>query len=69
MIDPFYYIGIDVGLGGAIASFGVDGTLDIYDMPTVEVARNRQNLKKKSPPPVCTLLLDIRNPQFVSSSK
>ena len=46
MTDPFYYIGIDVGLGGAIASFGVDGTLDIYDMPTVEVARNSK-LKKE----------------------
>ena len=46
MTDPYYYIGIDVGLAGGIAVFGTDGTLDIYDMPIVEVKRNNK-LKKE----------------------
>jgi crossover junction endodeoxyribonuclease RuvC len=46
MTEPFYYIGIDVGLGGAVAVFGTDGTLDVYDMPIVEVKRNNK-LKKE----------------------
>lgn len=46
MSEPFFYIGIDVGIGGAIAVLGTDGTLDVYDMPIVEVKRNSK-LKKE----------------------
>ena len=48
MTDPFYYIGIDPGISGGIAVFGTDGTLDVFDMPTVTVLRNRKNKKEMS---------------------
>lgn len=43
------FCGIDPGLSGAIAFFNVtSGTLDVIDMPTVEVIRNKKKKREVS---------------------
>jgi len=52
------YIGIDPGLGGAIAKVGRAGDLECWDMPTLEVNRKRT----VSAVQLADLLQEIRTP-------
>lgn len=40
------YTGIDIGLHGAIARLSTDGTIVIFDMPTVKARRNDYDLSE-----------------------
>lgn len=51
-------LAIDPGASGALAFFNVAaGTLDIIDMPTVEVKRNNKNKREISPQMLAALIL------------
>lgn len=54
------YVGIDPGLNGAIAIFNAQkGTLEIIDMPTVEVMRNKKTKREVSAVMLATALREI----------
>ena len=62
-------LGIDCGAKGALAFFDPDsGTLDVIDMPTVEVKRGAK-LKSEISPQMVAALIRARNPSSATIEK